>query len=212
MTDQIEKIVDIIFEKIYARFKRSGYIEIEASGRHVHLSREVIDKLFGEDYQLTNIKALSQPGQFVSKERVSLIGPKGQLHNVVVLGPEREKSQIEVSQTDAKILGIKVPVKESGKIQGTPPVEISANGKIVNLNEGLLVAERHIHMSTADAKDLSLRDGERVDVEVNTDRPMVFKDVNLRVSDNFDTYMHIDYDEANACNLTEKTLGLIVKK
>jgi propanediol utilization protein len=212
MTDQIEKIVDIIFEKIYARFKRSGYIEIEASGRHVHLSREVIDKLFGEDYQLTNINALSQPGQFVSKERVSLIGPKGQLHNVVVLGPEREKSQIEVSQTDAKILGIKVPVKESGKIQGTPPVEISANGKIVNLNEGLLVAERHIHMSTADAKDLSLRDGERVDVEVNTDRPMVFKDVNLRVSDNFDTYMHIDYDEANACNLTEKTLGLIVKK
>lgn len=212
MTDQIEKIVDIIFEKIYARFKRSGYIEIEASGRHVHLSREVIDKLFGEDYQLTNIKALSQPGQFVSKERVSLIGPKGQLHNVVVLGPEREKSQIEVSQTDAKILGIKVPVKESGKIQGTPPVEISANGKIVNLNEGLLVAERHIHMSTADAKDLSLRDGERVDVEVNTDRPMVFKDVNLRVSDNFDTYMHIDYDEANACNLTGKTLGLIVKK
>ena len=211
MSDQIEKIVDIIFEKIYTEFKKSGYIEIEASGRHVHLSRVVIDKLFGKDYQLTNIKTLSQPGQFVAKERVILIGPKGQLQNVVVLGPEREKVQIEVSKTDAKVLGVNAPVHESGKLMGTAPIEISANGKTVYLNEGVLVAERHIHMSSEDAKNLSVKDGDRVNIEVNTDRPMIFKNVNLRVSNKFDTYMHIDYDEANACNLGRRTLGLIVK-
>lgn len=211
MSDQVEKIVEIIFDKIYTRFKKSGYIEIEASGRHVHLSRDVIDKLFGKDYQLTNIKALSQPGQFVAKERVTLIGPKGQLQNVVILGPERKKSQIEVSKTDAKILGVKAPVQESGKFLGTAPIEISANGKTLYLNEGVLVAERHIHMSREDAQNLSLKDGDRLDIEVKTDRPMIFKNVNLRVSDKFDTYMHIDYDEANACNLGKRTLGLIVK-
>lgn len=211
MNDQLEKIVDIIFNKIYTELKKIGYIEVEASGRHVHLSREVIDHLFGKDYQLTNLKALSQPGQFVSKERVTLIGPKGQLSNVVILGPEREKSQIEVSKTDAKILGIDAPIKESGKIQGTAAVEMSANGKTLYLNEGVLVAERHIHMSTEDAKNLSLKDGESVDIELDTDRPMIFKNVKLRVSDNYDTYMHIDYDEANACNLPVRTLGLILK-
>lgn len=211
MNDQLEKIVDIIFDKIYTKLKKIGYIEVEASGRHVHLSREVIEHLFGKDYQLTNLKALSQPGQFVSKERVTLIGPKGQLPNVVILGPEREKSQIEVSKTDAKILGIDAPIKESGKIQGTAAIEMSANGKTLYLNEGVLVAERHIHMSTEDAKNLSLKDGECVDIELDTDRPMIFKNVKLRVSDNYDTYMHIDYDEANACSLPARTLGLILK-
>lgn len=211
MNDQLEKIVDIIFNKIYTKLKKIGYIEVEASGRHVHLSREVIDNLFGKDYQLTNLKALSQPGQFVSKERVMLIGPKGQLPNVVILGPEREKSQIEVSKTDAKILGIDAPIKESGKIQGTAAIEMRANGKTLYLNEGVLVAERHIHMSTEDAENLSLIDGECVDIELDTDRPMIFKNVKLRVSDNYDTFMHIDYDEANACNLPARTLGLILK-
>jgi len=211
MSDQLEKYVDIIFDKIYHKFKKLGYVEIEASGRHVHLTRAVIDKLFGKDYKLTKIKALSQPGQFVCKERVTLKGPKGQLQNVVVLGPERDKPQIEVSKTDAKILGINAPVKASGKTQGTPGLEISANGKMLHLNEGVLVAERHIHMSMEDADNLFFKDGDRVDVEIFTDRPMMFKNVKLRVSEHFDTYMHIDYDEANACNLQGRMLGLIVK-
>jgi propanediol utilization protein len=212
MSDQLEKIVDVIYQKICAKLKSMGYIEIEASGRHVHLSRNVIDELFGKDYQLTNIKSLSQPGQFVSAERVTLIGPKGQLSNVVVLGPERAHSQIEVSKTDAKILGVNAPIQESGKTQGTASIEISANGNKVHLNQGVLVAERHIHMSLADAERLVLKDGDRVDVEVSSDRPVIFKNVNLRVSGQYDTYMHIDYDEANACNLTGKTFGLIIKK
>ena len=212
MSDQLEKIVNRIFEKIYEQLKKIGYVEIEASGRHVHLSKDVIDALFGKDYKLTKIKELSQPGQFVSKERVTLKGPKGQLQNVVILGPEREKSQIEVSKTDANILGIKAPLKESGKIQGTPGLEIAANGKNLTLDEGVLVADRHIHMSMEDAKNQSFEDGDRVDVEVQTDRPIIFKNVKLRVSENSETAMHIDYDEANACNLSGRMLGLIVKK
>lgn len=212
MSDQLEKLVDKIYNKIVNELKKLGYIEIEASGRHVHLSKAVIDTLFGKDYTLTKIKDLSQPGQFISQERVTLTGPKGQLKNVVVLGPEREKTQIEVSKTDAKTLGINAPVKESGKIQGTPGIEISANSKTMVLHEGVLVAERHIHMATEDACHLSLKDGDRVDVEISTDRPMVLKDVKIRVSNHFNTYMHIDYDEANACNLPTKMLGLILKK
>lgn len=212
MSEQLERIVEVIYKKICARLKSLGYIEIEASGRHVHLSRKAIEELFGTGYQLTKIKPLSQPGQFVSAERVTLIGPKGQLSNVVVLGPERAHSQIEVSKTDAKILGISAPIQESGKIQGTAAIEISANGNKVQLNQGVLVAERHIHMSLADAASLVLKDGDQVDVEVNSERPVIFKDVKLRVSEQYDTYMHIDYDEANACNLTGKTFGLIIKK
>ncbi|MBU4540676.1 MAG: hypothetical protein KJ774_05570 [Firmicutes bacterium] len=144
MSEQVEKIVDLVYKKIAAKLKSLGYIEIEASGRHVHLSRQVVDELFGKAYVLTHIKPLSQPGQFVCAERVTLIGPKGQLSNVVVLGPEREQSQIEVSKTDAKILGVDAPIKESGKIQGTPAIKISANGNTVHLNQGLLIAQRHI--------------------------------------------------------------------
>lgn len=211
MSEQVEKIVDLVYKKIAAKLKSLGYIEIEASGRHVHLSRQVVDELFGKAYVLTHIKPLSQPGQFVCAERVTLIGPKGQLSNVVVLGPEREQSQIEVSKTDAKILGVDAPIKESGKIQGTPAIKISANGNTVHLNQGLLIAQRHIHMSRTDAECLALKDGDRVDVAVSSDRPVIFKDVKLRVSDQYDTAMHIDYDEANACNLTGKTFGLIIK-
>lgn len=210
--NKIEEIVDLTVDKIYERVRKMGFIEIEASGRHAHLSRDVIDKLFGKNYQLTKVKELSQPGQFVSKERVKLIGPKGKLQNVVVLGPDRPHTQVEISKTDAKILGIDAPVKESGSIEGTPGVELMAMGRSAIIKEGVIVADRHIHMSVEDAQKLSLEDGDKVDVEVQTDRPLVFKDVKVRVSDKFDTFMHIDYDEANACNLGKKTLGLIINK
>ncbi|MCG8483167.1 MAG: phosphate propanoyltransferase [Clostridia bacterium] len=202
-------MADVIYEGILNKLKGLGYVEIEASGRHVHLSREAVEALFGEGYQLTKGKDLSQPGQYACKERVSLIGPKGTIHNVVILGPEREHSQIEVSKTDAKLLGINVPVRESGKVEGTPGITMTANGKTLELNSGVMVAERHLHMKPEDADKLSLNDGDRVNIEVDTERPMVFRNVKVRVADKADTYMHIDYDEANACGLSEKTYGMI---
>ena len=212
MDNQLEKIVDLIYGQILHKLKESGFIEIEASGRHIHLSREEVEELFGKDYQLTKVKDLSQPGQYVCKERVTLIGPKGTIPNVVVLGPEREHSQIEISKTDANILGIHPHLKASGKIEGTPGIEMSVHGKTISLRSGVIVAERHIHMRPEDANPFSLKDGDRVDVEVNTERPVIFKNVNVRVSDKADTFMHIDYDEANACGLSGKTYGLIKKR
>ncbi|MPW25531.1 phosphate propanoyltransferase [Alkalibaculum sp. M08DMB] len=209
MDCQLEKIVDIVYREILNKVNGLGYVEIEASGRHVHMSREVVEELFGKGYQLTKVKELSQPGQFACKERVTIVGPKGKVSNVVILGPERENTQIEVSKTDAKLLGIDAPTKESGKITGTPGIEISANGKTIALESGVIVAERHIHMKPEDAQKLSLKDNEYVDIEVVSERPVVFKNVKVRVSDKANTFMHIDFDEANACGLSVKTYGLI---
>lgn len=205
-------IIDTIHEQILTKMKKLGFIEIEASGRHVHLSQEHIDALFGKDYNLTKLKDLSQPGQFVCKERISIAGPKGELKNVVILGPARNVTQIEISKTDSRILGLEVPVRESGLIDGTPGIQIMAGENTVALNQGTIIADKHIHMSTKDAADLALKNGDRVDVEVETNRPIIFKRVKIRVSDDFETFMHIDYDEANACDVTGRTFGRIVKK
>lgn len=211
MSVQLDKIIDTLCEKIFKKINELGIVEIEASGRHVHLSREVVEDLFGEDYKLTFAKELSQPGQYACKERVTLTGPKGSISGVVILGPDREKTQIELSKTDARILGIEAPIRASGNLDGTPGIEISANGKQVKLNEGVIIAECHIHIKQDDADVLSLNNGDRVDVEVNAARPLVFKNVKTRISNNSETYMHIDYDEANACGLKGRTFGSIVK-
>ena len=203
--------VDQLIDSIVKELKDRLFIEVEASGRHIHLSRQDIDTLFGVGYQLTKAKDLSQPGQFACTERVTVTGPKGSLKNVVVLGPERKASQVEVSLTDALALGVKAPIRQSGDIEGTPDIIVSNGDKEVRLTQGLIVAKRHMHITPEDAVKFNVTDGEIVKVKVFGLRPLIFDDLVVRVSKDFKTYIHIDYDEANACGFTKGTLGMIIK-
>ena len=184
---------------------------IEGSGRHVHLCRQDIERLFGEGYELTKVKELSQPGQFACQERVNLVGPKGMLTNVVTLGPEREHSQVEVSLTDARLLGVKAPTRESGDLKGSAGIIIVNKDRHIALEEGCIVAKRHVHVAEADATRLGVTNGQIVKVKTHTDRPLIFDDVVIRVSPKYQTFMHIDFDEANACDLKSGDLGEIIE-
>lgn len=207
----MNNLVEHIVAEVVTRVKKEAFIEVEASGRHVHLCKEHIDLLFGKDYELTNIKDLSQPGQYACKERVTIIGPKGSLNNVIVLGPARKATQVEISLTDATVLGIKAPVKESGNIEGTPGITISTERASITVYEGVIVAKRHIHITPEDAEKFGVKDKEIVGAKIYGSRPLIFDDVVIRVSKDFRTFMHIDYDEANACGFTKGTLCRIVK-
>ncbi len=203
--------LDYIIDEVVKRIKNQMLIEVEASGRHIHLSDEHLQILFGPGYTLTKVKDLSQPGQYACKERVTITGPKGSIRNVVVLGPTRKETQIEVSLTDALSLGIKTPVRESGHIEGTPGLTVSTEKGSITLNKGLIAAKRHIHITPEDAERFGVKDKENVKVEVLGERPLIFEDTVIRVSPNFRTYMHIDYDEANACGFSKGTMCRIVK-
>lgn len=207
----MNNLVEDIIAEVITRVKKEAFIEVEASGRHVHLCKEHIDLLFGKDYELTQIKELSQPGQYACKERVTITGPKGSLKNVIVLGPARKATQVEVSLTDATVLGIKSPVKESGNIEGTPGITISTERASITVDKGVIVAKRHIHMTPEDAEKFGVKDKEIVGARIYGARPLIFDDVVIRVSKDFRTFMHIDYDEANACGFTKGTLCRIVK-
>ena len=207
---KLEELVNEVAKRVQANMTPS--FEIEASGRHVHLSQEHIAILFGEGYQLKPEKFLSQPGQFAARERVTVVGKKGTLHNVVILGPARKASQVEVSLTDALTLGERVPVRLSGDTKGTPGVMIMNGSKTVVLSEGLIAAQRHIHVNTKDAQRLNVRDQEIVKVRANGQRPLIFDDVIVRIHPNFETFMHIDYDEANACGFSKGLNGTILKE
>lgn len=208
---QYDALVDEIVKKI--KETQQSQIPVEASGRHVHLSRAHVDQLFGEGYQLTEAKNLSQPGQFACKERVTIAGPKGMFQNVVILGPERNESQVEVSLTDARFLGIDTPIRESGMgmIEQTPGITVLNEDQVVQLTKGLIVAKRHIHMTPEDAKKQQVSNKEIVKVRINSVRSLIFDDVVIRISPNFATAMHIDYDEANACGYKKGVTGVIVK-
>ncbi|MFQ9695857.1 MAG: ethanolamine utilization phosphate acetyltransferase EutD [Zhenhengia sp.] len=207
MTQIIERIANEIVNEL----KEKLFIPVEASGRHIHLSQADADSLFGEGYQFTKVKDLSQPGQYACKERVTVTGPKGSIHNVIVLGPERKQSQMEVSLTDALALGIKAPVRQSGDTKGSPGITVTNGSRSVTLAEGIIVAKRHIHMTPEDAQKFNVEDGEIVKVKVSGSRPVIFEDTVVRVSKDFRTYMHIDYDEANACGYNKDSWGIIVK-
>ena len=196
----MEHLIDEIIGRIF--------IELEASGRHVHLSKGDALTLFG--HELTEKRPLSQPGQFVCNERVTIIGEKGRFENVAVLGPERGDTQVELSLTDCVSLGVRAPVRQSGNTKDTPGVIIEAGGKQLKLNGGVIVAQRHIHMTPADAKARKLSDGQRVKLRTLTARPVIFEDVTVRVSPKFRTYAHLDYDEANACGFQKGDLGMIL--
>lgn len=203
--------VDHIVSAVIHEIREKLFVEVEASGRHVHLSQHDLETLFGVGYQLTPVKDLSQPGQYACKERVTITGPKGSIKNVIILGPVRKESQVEISLTDALTLGIKAPIRNSGDISGTPGITICNEGKCLDLNEGVIVARRHLHITPQDARKFDVSDGDIIKVKVFGERPLIFDDVIVRVSDKFHTDVHIDYDEANACGFTKGTKGLIVK-
>ena len=185
-------------------------IEIEASGRHVHLSRAHVEALFGPGHQLEKVRDLSQPGQFVCAERVTLEGPKGSIPNVVILGPERPESQVEISLTDGVALGIIPPVRLSGDTAGTPGVTLRHGDRVVRLDHGLIAARRHLHLSPAEAARFGVAHGQQVRLRCFTARPLVLEEVEVRVSPNFSAAAHIDYDEANACGFHKGDRGLIL--
>ena len=205
----LENLIDKVIDRIQNEL--DGSFEVEASGRHVHLSRKELDALFGTGYELTKAKDLSQPGQYASKERLTVVGPKGAYHNVVILGPVRKESQVEVSLTDCLQLGVKAPIRESGDIEGTPGIVLVHGDKSVSLDKGLIVAKRHVHMTPEDAEKLGVKNHDIVKVKVEGARPLIFDDVVIRVSPKFATYMHIDYDEANACGFSKGIRGRIIK-
>ena len=208
----MQNLINEIVDEVLDRVKKEAFIQVEASGRHVHLSKEDVETLFGLGYKLNKTKDLSQPGQYACKERVTLVGPKGILKNVVVLGPERKTTQVEVSLTDSNVLGIKVPIRQSGDLKNTPGLKILANDKAVDLEKGVICARRHVHMTNEDAKKFKVHDSQIISVKVFGERPLVFDDVVVRVSDKFNTSMHIDYDESNACGFSKGILGRILKK
>lgn len=187
-------------------------ILIETSARHVHVTQETLEKLFGDGAQLEVKKMLSQPGQFASNQKVTVVGPKGQL-NCSILGPCRKLNQVEVSFSDARALGIVAPVRESGDIKGSAPCKLIGPNGEVELTEGVIVAKRHIHMTPSDAQEAGVKNGDIVSVKVlnETGRQLVFGDTVIRVSENYKLAMHIDTDESNAGALSGQVYGVIVK-
>ncbi len=174
---------------------------VEVSARHVHLTEADFEALFGKDAALTFRKALSQPGEFLSHERVDVVGPKRTVANVAILGPLRPRAQVEMSMTDLKTLGASAPVRESGDVAGSAPITLVGPMGQVALSEGLIVAKRHIHMTPADAAQAGVRDRQIVAVRVAGSRPLVFGDVVVRVRDTFALAFHIDTDEGNAAGV-----------
>lgn len=186
---------------------------IETSARHVHLTAEHIEALFGAGATLTHKKDLSQPGQFACEERVTLVGPKKSIPNVIILGPARPATQVEVSFTDARTLGVSAPVRESGDIAGSAGCKIVGPAGEIEISEGVIVAKRHIHMTPEDAQAFGVTDKQIVKVKVeNNDRTTVFGDVVVRVSPKFKLAMHVDTDEANAACAFGECYGTVKVK
>lgn len=211
--------IEAIVKKIVSEMETSGAaaasdeIPLGVSNRHIHLSRADLDTLFGAGYELTPIKDLSQPGQFACKETCTLIGPSMHcIENVRILGPVRKESQVEISKTDSFVLKVKPPVRESGSIAGSAPITIVGPKGIVTLKEGCIIANRHIHMSPADAAHFGVKDGDYVDVDaVSGTRRTRWFDVQIRASEKFRLEMHVDTDDANAVGLGNGATVTIVR-
>ena len=197
---ELDKLTEAVFRQLF--------IGLEASGRHVHVTREQAMALFG--HPLTPERPLSQPGQFLSRERVTVKGPKGEFQNVAVLGPERKAGQVEISLTDCRRLGLSAPVRLSGDTAGTPGALLLGPRGTVQLREGVIVAQRHVHLTPQAADAFGVKNGETVRLRTLTARPLIFEDVAVRVSPDFAPYAHLDFDEANACGFRKGDLGRIV--
>ncbi|WKY47043.1 phosphate propanoyltransferase [Eubacteriaceae bacterium ES3] len=198
----IEQIVINTVKRLIEAENTPNRVVLGISNKHIHLSKEDIETLFGEGHELTNIKDLKQPGQYACAECVKVIGPKGSFGKVRVLGPARPESQVEISLTDARTLGINAPVSESGKLEGTPGITLEGPKGSVTLERGVMIALRHIHMPPEVAEALGINDKDFVCVETEGVRKTIFCNVLARVSDKFDLEMHLDTDEANAAGLS----------
>ena len=195
-------------EALTRRVLGNVFVELEASGRHVHVTKDQAQTLFG--HGLTPKRPLSQPGQYLANERLSVVGPKGEFQNVAVLGPERKEAQVEISLTDGRTLGLQPPIRLSGDVSGSPGVTlVGPRGSIV-LEQGVIVAKRHIHMTPQDAAHFGVKDKQVVKLQTFTDRPVVFDETVVRVNPDFATFVHLDYDEANACGMKPGDLGRIL--
>lgn len=209
----VELITKLVLERMnYLEEKDNGYqVPIGVSARHIHLTQEHVEILFGEGYQLTKKKDL-MGGQFASNETVTVVGIKLRaIENVRVLGPVRKASQLEISATDAVKLGIKAPVRESGDLKGSSPVAVVGPKGAIYLEEGCIIAMRHIHMSPQDAMAAGVKDGDIVSAKADNERGTIFNHVKIRVHDSFTLEMHIDTDEANACRIKTGDMVTILK-
>ncbi len=184
------------------------FIELEASARHVHVTEEQAQQLFG--HGLTPDRPLSQPGQFLSGERLTVIGPKGEFSNVAVLGPARKEAQVEISMTDARTLGLQPPIRESGRVEGSPGVVLRGPKASIAIDQGVIIAQRHLHLTPESAENFGVRDKQIVKLQTFTERPLIFDDVLVRVREDFATRAHLDFDEANACAMKKGDLGRIL--
>lgn len=197
---EIQALTNAVVERIF--------VPLEASGRHVHLTRAQCQALFGTN--LTPARPLSQPGQFLAEQRVTVIGPKGRFENVAVLGPARSEAQVEISMTDSRALGLTPPIRLSGDAKNTPGIILEGLHGRIGLPEGVIIAKRHLHLTRADAARFGVTDKQVVRLQTFTARPTVYDDVIVRVSDKFALAAHLDYDEANACGMEKGDLGRIL--
>lgn len=183
---------------------------VETSARHIHLTHETVETLFGKGHTLTKKKDLSQPGQYACEEKVEVVGPKGSL-KMSVLGPERKADQVEISLTDARSIGVSALIRESGDIAGTNGVLLKGPAGELEIKEGVIAAKRHIHLTPENAKDFGVSDKQIVKVKLDTPRALIFDDVVVRVSPSFAPAMHIDTDESNAASASGVVYGEIIE-
>ena len=207
----IEVLTNIVVDVMEEMGLLGNLVPTGISARHVHLTREHIDLLFGKGHQLTALKPLSQPGQFAANETVNLVGPKGSIQKVRVLGPERSQSQVEVAQSDARRLGITAPVRSSGKLAGSPGILLQTPAGEVKLNQGVIIPDRHIHMTPADAARFGVKDGEKVSVSVSGEKGGRMENVTIRVSEQYALDFHIDTDDANAFLIRQGQMARVKK-
>ena len=196
----LEQLAEAVLGKIF--------VPLEASGRHVHITQEQAVTLFG--HGLTPERDLSQPGQFLSRERVTVVGPKGKFANVAVLGPERKEAQVEISLTDGRVLGIAPPVRLSGDVKNSPGCVLIGPKGQVTLDTGVIAARRHIHLTPEEGKRFGVKDKQVVKLQAFTARPVIFEDVVVRISPEFAGAAHLDFDEANGCGFSKGDLGRIL--
>lgn len=196
-----------------ALFRKTGriFVPVASSARHIHLCRADVEKLFGKGYQLQKFRDLSQPGQFACKEQLTVVGPKGQLQKVRVLGPERKATQVEIAFTDSFALGIRPPVRMSGKTSDTPGCKLIGPAGEADISEGVIVAARHLHLSAAQATMFGLKDGQSVSLRSEGERAVVFENVIVRAGNGHDMEVHIDTDEANAAAMAGSTMMEVIR-
>lgn len=197
---KLSTLVQTVLERVF--------IPLEASGRHVHVTAEQARLLFGHD--LTPQRPLSQPGQYLAQERVTLQGPKGKLYHVAVLGPARKEAQVEISLTDGKALGITPPIRASGSVQASPGIILVGETGTVSVPQGVIAAQRHLHLTPQRAAELGVKDKQIVKLQTFTNRPLIFEDVLVRVSPDFADSAHLDFDEANACAMKPGDFGRVL--